>query len=90
MDDSTNTEVSPVPSDGQSSEANRSAYWRANLKIMMGLLVIWFSVSFGCGILLAPWLNQFHLPGTGYKLGSWFAQQGSIYVFVLLIFTYAC
>ena len=53
MDDSTKYRDLAVPSDGQSSEANRSAYWRANLKIMMGLLVIWFSVSFGCGILLA-------------------------------------
>ena len=86
MDDSTNTEISPVPSDGQSSEANRSAYWRANLKIMMGLLVIWFSVSFGCGILFVDALNEIQF--FGWQLGFWFSQQGAIYVFVILIFVY--
>ena len=70
MDDSTNTEVSPVPSDGQSSEANRSAYWRANLKIMMGLLVIWFSVSFGCGILFVDALNEIQFFGWQLGFGS--------------------
>jgi putative solute:sodium symporter small subunit len=50
------------------------------------LLSIWFSVSFGFGILLADTLNQFHLGG--FKLGFWFAQQGAIYVFVILIFVY--
>ena len=64
------------------------AYFKANLKVIVVLLAIWAFVSFGCGILLAPWLNQFNLPGTGYKLGFWFAQQGSIYVFVILIFAY--
>ncbi|MBT8137859.1 MAG: DUF4212 domain-containing protein [Gammaproteobacteria bacterium] len=54
---------------------------------MAGLLVIWFAVSFGCGILLVDFLNQFRIGG--YKLGFWFAQQGSIYVFVILIFVYA-
>ena len=87
MDDSTNTEISPVPSDGQSSEANRSAYWRANLKIMMGLLVIWFSVSFGCGILFVDALNEIQF--FGWQLGFWFSQQGAIYFFVALIFIYA-
>ncbi|MBC23720.1 MAG: hypothetical protein CMJ32_07375 [Phycisphaerae bacterium] len=52
------------------------------------LLSIWAFVSFGCGILLAPWLNNFTLPGTMYPLGFWFAQQGSIYIFVILIFVY--
>ncbi len=74
--------------DTQSNQDRRRAYFRANLKVIVVLLAVWAFVSFGCGILLAPWLNQFHLPGTGYKLGFWFAQQGSIYVFVLLIFTY--
>ena len=87
MDDSTNTEISPVPSDGQSREANRSAYWRANLKIMMGLLVIWFSVSFGCGILFVDALNEIQF--FGWQLGVWFSQQGAIYFFVALIFIYA-
>ena len=70
------------------NELRRRAYFKANLKVIVFLLIIWAFVSFGCGILLAPWLNQFNLPGTGYKLGFWFAQQGSIYVFVLLIFSY--
>ena len=67
---------------------NRSRYFRANITLIAILLSIWALVSFGCGILLAPWLNQFTLPGTQYPLGFWFAQQGSIYVFVILIFIY--
>lgn len=66
---------------------NRAAYWKANLALLGKLLVVWFVVSFGFGILLADWLNQFHF--FGFKLGFWFAQQGSIYVFVVLIFVYA-
>lgn len=62
------------------------AYWRANLRLVAGLLVIWFAVSYGCGILLVDVLNQVSLGG--FKLGFWFAQQGSIYVFVVLIFYY--
>ena len=64
------------------------AYFRANLRLIGVLLSIWAFVSFGCGILLAPWLNGFNLPFTEYPLGFWFAQQGSIYVFVLLILIY--
>jgi putative solute:sodium symporter small subunit len=67
---------------------DRSAYWRANVRIVAGLLVIWFLVSYGCGILFVDLLNRVRIPGTGFKLGFWFAQQGSIYVFVLLIFYY--
>ncbi len=52
------------------------------------LLSIWFIVSFGFGILLAEPLNRIRIPGTGFPLGFWFAQQGSIYVFVVLIFVY--
>jgi putative solute:sodium symporter small subunit len=63
-------------------------YWRQNLRIMAALLVIWAAVSFGCGILLADWLNQFRLPFTGFPLGFWFAQQGSIVIFVLCILAY--
>lgn len=63
-------------------------YWRANLRIMFVLLVIWAGVSFGCGILLADWLNRFRLPLTGFPLGFWFAQQGAILVFVLCILAY--
>ncbi|MGB3619787.1 DUF4212 domain-containing protein [Ketobacter sp. MCCC 1A13808] len=68
------------------NKEDATAYWSANVRLMLTLLVIWFVVSFGCGIILVDFLNQFHLGG--YKLGFWFAQQGSIYVFVVLIFYY--
>ncbi|THH41157.1 DUF4212 domain-containing protein [Neolewinella litorea] len=61
-------------------------YWRANLRYLAILLTIWFAVSFGCGILFVDQLNQFRIGGA--KLGFWFAQQGSIYAFVVLIFVY--
>jgi putative solute:sodium symporter small subunit len=61
-------------------------YWRSNLKIVSILLAIWFLVSFGFGIILSDFLDQFQI--AGFKLGFWFAQQGSIYFFVLLIFIY--
>lgn len=63
-------------------------YWRFNVKFVLALLFVWAFVSFGCGILFAPWLDQFKLIGTEYPLGFWFAQQGSIYVFVILIVVY--
>ena len=63
------------------------AYWQANLKLMAFCLVIWFVVSFVFGILLVDQLNAINLGG--YKLGFWFAQQGSIYTFLVLIFFYA-
>lgn len=62
------------------------AYWRDNIRLLLGLLAVWFTVSFGLGIFLAEPLNRFSLGG--YPLGFWFAQQGSIYVFVALIFIY--
>jgi putative solute:sodium symporter small subunit len=62
-------------------------YWQDNLRIVGLCLTIWFTVSFGFGILLVDVLNQFEI--AGFKLGFWFAQQGSIYVFVVLIFFYA-
>ncbi|MCH2193586.1 DUF4212 domain-containing protein [Kordia sp.] len=62
------------------------AYWKENLRYLLILLSIWFVVSYGCGILFSEELNQFRLGG--FKLGFWFAQQGSIYVFVILIFVY--
>ena len=65
------------------------AYWRTNVRYVLTLLAIWFAVSFGCGVLAADWLNQWTLPGTGFPLGFWFAQQGAIYVFVVLIWVYA-
>ncbi len=64
------------------------AYWRANIRYVLVLLVVWAAVSLGAGVLLADWLNQWRLPGTGFKLGFWFAQQGSIYTFVVLIVIY--
>lgn len=68
------------------TEKRVTAYWRDNLRLLVGLLAIWFVVSFGCGILFAEPLNRFMLGG--FPLGFWFAQQGSIYVFVVLIFVY--
>jgi putative solute:sodium symporter small subunit len=65
-----------------------AAYWRRNLRYLSVLLSIWFLVSFGAGILFATPLNAIRIPGTGFPLGFWFAQQGSIYVFVVLIFVY--
>jgi putative solute:sodium symporter small subunit len=65
----------------------REEYWRRNLRLMAILLVIWFTVSFVFGILLVEQLNEIVI--AGFPLGFWFAQQGSIYVFVLLILVYA-
>lgn len=65
----------------------RKDYWRANLRIMVVLLAIWFAVSFGCSILFIEQLNKVEI--NGFPLGFWFAQQGSIYTFVLLILVYA-
>lgn len=63
-----------------------NAYWKENLRYLVILLSIWFIVSYGAGIIFKDYLDQFRLGG--FKLGFWFAQQGSIYVFVLLIFVY--
>jgi putative solute:sodium symporter small subunit len=68
------------------SRERRQEYWVRNLKVVLSLLVIWFLVSYGFGILMVDWLDQFEF--FGFKLGFWFAQQGSIYVFVLLILAY--
>lgn len=65
---------------------NATAYWKENIKYVLILLAIWFIVSFGAGIVLKDFLDQFSL--AGFKLGFWFAQQGSLYVFVILIFVY--
>ncbi len=65
---------------------NAQKYWKANLRILLGCLAVWFAVSFGCGLLLAEQLNAIQIGG--YRLGFWFSQQGSIYAFVALIFFY--
>lgn len=62
------------------------AYWKANVRILTILMSIWFFISFVCGILLADFLDNFRF--AGFKLGFWIAQQGSIYVFVILILVY--
>ena len=69
-----------------SQSQKMKAYWRKNLQTLFFLLLVWFIVSFGFGILLVEPLNEYRLGG--YKLGFWFAQQGSIYSFVILIFVY--
>ena len=66
---------------------NRADYWSANLRLLMTLLVIWFVASYGFGIILVDVLNTIQIGG--YKLGFWFAQQGSMYVFLVLIYIYA-
>jgi putative solute:sodium symporter small subunit len=70
-----------------SNQGNQQNYWKANLKLVGWCLGIWFVVSFLFGIILVEQLNTISFGG--YKLGFWFAQQGSIYVFVILIFFYA-
>ena len=70
----------------EKSFTNKNDYWVANLKLVASLLLIWFFVSFGCGILFVDYLDQYTF--FGFKLGFWFAQQGSIYIFVILIFVY--
>jgi len=73
---------SPIPA----QEEQNKAYWRANLKILAVLLSIWFVVSYGCGILFVKELNEYNL--AGFKLGFWFAQQGSMIIFVAIILVY--
>lgn len=72
-------------SDAGKDIANK--YWRANIALLSKLLGVWFAVSYGAGILFVDALNAFEF--FGFKLGFWFAQQGSIFVFVILIFVYS-
>ncbi len=74
-----------TPTQGKATQA--AAYWRANIRVVLSLLTVWFVVSFGFGILFLEPLNQIQF--FGFKFGFWWAQQGSIYVFVVLIFVYA-
>ena len=69
------------------NDKNR-AYWKKNLQYLGTLLVVWFIVSYGCAILFVNYLDRIKIGG--FRLGFWFAQQGSIYVFVVLIFIYVC
>ena len=71
---------------GFMDQNQKDAYWKENLKLIFILMGIWAFVSFGCSILFVDWLDQFEF--LGFKLGFWFAQQGSIYVFVALIIIY--
>ncbi len=80
--------MSEEPDQTVRGEGARRSYWRRNLSYVAVLLSIWFAASFGCGILFVDELNRYRFPGSGFKLGFWFAQQGSIYVFVVLIFVY--
>ncbi|HBE91293.1 MAG TPA: DUF4212 domain-containing protein [Gammaproteobacteria bacterium] len=67
--------------------SDRASYWKANIRLVSWCLVVWFIVSYGLGIILVEQMNTISIGG--YKLGFWFAQQGSIYTFVVLIFFYA-
>jgi putative solute:sodium symporter small subunit len=78
----------PSQTEDNAEDENQRAreYWHANLRLVGVCLAIWFLASYGCGILFFDVLNQFQL--FGFKLGFWFAQQGSIYIFLLLILFY--
>jgi putative solute:sodium symporter small subunit len=71
----------------EEQRASRQAYWKRNLRLMAGCLAVWFIVSYLFGIILVDQLNAISIGG--YNLGFWFAQQGSMYIFVILIFFYA-
>ena len=62
------------------------SYWKSNLKVVLSLLLVWFIASYGFGIIFSNFIDQIKIGG--FKLGFWFAQQGSIFVFVILIFVY--
>ena len=68
-------------------EQKAQAYWQENIRTILQLLVVWFIASYGCGFLFVDLLDT--IAFGGFKLGFWFAQQGSIYVFLVLIFVYA-
>ena len=72
--------------DSRTQQAHR-AHWRRNMRLTLGLLIVWAIVGLGCGVLLADVLNEFTF--LGFPLGFWFAQQGAIIMFVVLILIYA-
>ena len=76
-------------SEQSNSNDNARRYWARNLRLLVVFLAIWWVVSYGAGIIWEESLNSIVIPGTGFHLGFWFAQQGSIYVFVVMIFVYA-
>ena len=76
-------------SEQSNNNDNARRYWARNLRLLVVFLAIWWVVSYGAGILFVDSLDSITIPGTGFKLGFWFAQQGSIYIFVALIFFYA-
>jgi putative solute:sodium symporter small subunit len=73
--------------DSSTKNSQGEKYWKKTLALLFKVLIVWFLVSFGGGILFAQALNGIHLGG--YPLGFWFANQGSIYMFIILIFFYA-
>ena len=79
--------MSELPPADPRLRAAIAAHWRRNVRLMSALLAVWAFAGLGCGVLLADWLNRWSLGG--FPLGFWFAQQGSILVFVLLILVYA-
>ncbi len=87
VDSFANADVGPDLHDS-AVHASLDRYWWANIKLTVFLIAVWAFVGLGCGVLWADFLNNYKLPGTGYPLGFWFAQQGSIIVFVLLILVY--
>lgn len=68
------------------SDSSANSYWKANIRLVLSLLSVWFFISFGCGILFVDALDTIRFGG--FKLGFWIAQQGSIFVFVALILIY--
>lgn len=81
--------TSPSPRSTAPLTSERATeYWRTNVRYVAVLLAIWFAISFGAGIFLADALNAIRIPGTGFRLGFWFAQQGAIYGFLVLIVIY--
>ncbi|MDG1491080.1 MAG: DUF4212 domain-containing protein [Planctomycetota bacterium] len=80
--------MSDHPTVDERDRAACARHWQRSLRLIAALLSVWFAASFGCGILLRETLDQYMLPGTGFPLGFWFAQQGAIVIFVGLIGAY--